>query len=59
MHLHIRKRYVWIGSTYSKYKIIKNNIDLKLAISKILSITFIVATLLLSHINVAFQSISA
>ena len=58
MNLNIRKRYVWIESTYSKYKFIKNNIDLKLAISKILSITFIVDTLLLSHINVAFQSTS-
>ena len=29
--------------------------DFKLVISKILSITFIIATLLLSHINVAFQ----
>ena len=33
-------------------------IDLKLVISKILSIVFIVATLLLSHINFAFQSTS-
>ena len=32
------------------------NIDLKLIISKILSIAFIVATLLLSYINVTFQS---
>ena len=31
--------------------------DLKLVISKILSIVFIIATLLLNHINVAFQSI--
>ena len=31
-------------------------IYLKLVISKILNITFIVATLLLNHINVAFQS---
>ena len=30
------------------------NIDLKLIISKILSIAFIVATLLLSYINVTF-----
>ena len=30
-------------------------IDLKLVISKILSIVFIVATLLLSHINFSFQ----
>ena len=37
---------------------ILKNIDLKLVISKILSIPFIVITLLLSHINVAFQSIS-
>ena len=34
------------------------NIDLKLVISKILNITFIVATFLLSRINVAFQSTS-
>ena len=58
MHLNIRKRYIWIESTYSKYKFIKNNIDLKFAISKILSIIFIVDTLLLSHVNVAFQSTS-
>ena len=32
-------------------------IDLKLIISKILSITFIVTMLLLNRINVAFQSI--
>ena len=32
-------------------------IDLKLIISKILSITFIVTILLLNRINVAFQSI--
>ena len=32
--------------------------DLKLVISKILSVAFIVATLLLSHINVAFETIS-
>ena len=31
-------------------------INLKLVISKILSIIFIVTTLLLNHINVAFQS---
>ena len=35
----------------------KKNIDLKLIISKILSITFIVTMLLLNRINVAFQSI--
>ena len=58
MHLNIRKRYIWIESTYSKYKFIKNNIDLKFAISKIFSIIFIVDTLLLSHINIAFQSTS-
>ena len=29
--------------------------DLKFIISKILSITFIIATILLSHINVTFQ----
>ena len=34
------------------------NIDFKLVISKILSIAFIIVTLLLSHINVAFQYIS-
>ena len=51
--------YIWVESTYSKSKFIYlKNIDLKLIISKILSIVFIVATLLLSHINVAFQSIS-
>ena len=33
-------------------------INLKLVFSKILSIEFIIAILLLSHINVAFQSIS-
>ena len=35
----------------------KRNIDLKLVISKILSIAFIIATFLLSHINVTFWSI--
>ena len=33
-------------------------IYLKLIISKILSITFIIITLLLNHINIAFQSTS-
>ena len=37
---------------------ILKNIDFKLVISKILRIPFIVITILLSHINVAFQSIS-
>ena len=37
--------------------LLKKYIDLKLIISKIVSITLIVTTLLLSHINVAFQSI--
>ena len=55
MHLHIRKGYVWIESSYSKSKFITKNIDLKYVISKILSIIFIVAILLLSHINVVFQ----
>ena len=35
--------------------LLKKNISLKLVISKILSITFIIATLLSSHIKVAFQ----
>ena len=55
MHLHISKWYVWVESTYSKSKFITKNVDLKFVISKILSIIFIVAILLLSHINVAFQ----
>ena len=38
--------------------LLKIYINLKLIISKILSIAFIVATFLLSHINVAFQSTS-
>ena len=38
-------------------KFIKKYIDLNLLISKILSKIFIIATLLLSHNNVAFQSI--
>ena len=51
--------YIWVESTYSKSKFIYlKNTNLKLIISKILSIVFIVTTLLLSHINVAFQSIS-
>ena len=37
--------------------LLKKYIDLKLIISKILSITLIVTTLLLNHINVAFWSI--
>ena len=37
--------------------LLKKYIDLKLIISKIVSITLIVTTLLLSHINVAFWSI--
>ena len=47
VHLHNGKIHVWIESIYKK--------NLKLVISKILSITFIIATLLLSHINVTFQ----
>ena len=51
--------YIWVESTYSKSKFIYlKNTNLKLIISKILNIVFIVTTLLLSHINVAFQSIS-
>ena len=49
------KSYVLVESTYSESKFITKNIDLKLLISKILSIVFIIAILLLSHINVAFQ----
>ena len=49
------KSYVLVESTYSESKFITKNIDLKLLISKILSIIFIIAILLLSHINVAFQ----
>jgi len=46
-----------IESTYSKSKFnLKKNINLKFVISKILSIVFIIATFLLSHINVVFQS---
>ena len=58
--LHIGKRHAWVESTYFKYKFIKKYIDLKLVIliSKILSITFIISTILLSHINVAFQTTS-
>ena len=37
--------------------LLKKYIDLNLLISKILSKTFIIATLLLSHINEAFQFI--
>ena len=35
--------------------LLKKNINLKLVVSKILNIAFIVTTLLFSHINVAFQ----
>ena len=64
LYLHIRKTYIWVESIYSKSKFIKiyiyicMYINLKLVISKILSIIFIVAIFLLSHINVAFQSTS-
>ena len=66
LYLHIGKRYIWVESIYSKSKFINiyiyiyicMYINLKLVISKILSIIFIVAIFLLSHINVAFQSTS-
>ena len=58
MHFAYREKICLVKSTYSKFMFILKNIDLKLVISKILSIPFIVITLLLSHINVAFQSIS-
>ena len=35
--------------------LLKKNINLKLVVSKILNIAFIVTTVLLSHINVALQ----
>ena len=35
--------------------LLKKNINLKLVVSKILNIAFIVTTLLFSHINVTFQ----
>ena len=56
VHLHNEKRHVWVESTLSKSKFIYIYIyiSLKLVISKILSIAFIVAKLLLSHINVIF-----
>ena len=55
VHLHTGKRQVWIENIYSKSKfIIKKN--LKLVISKILSIGFIITILLLSFINVSFRS---
>ena len=38
--------------------LLKKNIDIKLVISKILSIIFIITTFLLNRINVAFQSTS-
>ena len=55
VHFYALTGYVWIESTFSKSKFITKNIDLKFVISKILSIIFIVAILLLSHINVVFQ----
>ena len=61
MHLYIKEKTclgLWVESAYSKSKFISIYIYiyLKHVISKILSIKFIVVTLLLSHINVAFQS---
>ena len=57
MELRIGKRHVWVEKTYFKSKFIKKYIDFKFIISKILSIIFIIAIQLLSHINVAFQII--
>ena len=57
--LSYRKKHVQVDCTYSKSKFIIYVcvcVYLKLIISKILSIALIVATLLLSHINIAFQS---
>ena len=56
IHFHIGRRHVQVESTDSKFKYIY--IYIKLVISKILSITVIIAILLLSYINIAFQSIS-
>ena len=58
MHLHNGKRYVWVENTYLNQNILKKKKNLKLVISKILCIAFIVAMFLLNHINVTFQSTS-
>ena len=51
-----REKNVWVESTYSESKFIKKiYINLKFIIFKILSIVFIIATLLLSHIKITFQ----
>ena len=57
-HLYNGKRHVWVENTYFKSKFNKNiYINAKLIVSKILNIVFIVATILLSQINIALQSI--
>ena len=65
VHFRTGKKHVQIENTYSKFKFIIYIyiymyvcMYLKLVISKILSITFTIATLLLSHINIEFQSTS-
>ena len=45
---------MFFGQTTGGQSVISPILNLKLIISKILSKTFIVATFLLSHINVAF-----
>ena len=58
-HLHIWKKNMFGLRVSILYpNLFFKNIGLKLVISKILSVAFIIATLLLSHNNIAFQSTS-
>ena len=52
LYIYIYINYVWIACSKSKF--ITKNVYLKLVISKILSIIFIVTILLLSYINITF-----
>ena len=49
-----REKHFWVESNYSRSKFIKKYINIKLVISKILSVEIIDATFLLSHINITF-----